>query len=154
MWYIHVIVHIETFKLTNKKRRKKIKSLPNKAFIDGFIQILCRKKQSIYVWLLFSVCKDGYYGHMCNINCGRCKDGHACDKHNGSCYNGCVPNFQQPNCEGFFYNHFIFEKKIFDLVYYFIDAFSKLTLLLFINRSVWKRFLQRKLFRHMWSLQK
>lgn len=61
---------------------------------------------------LFSVCKDGYYGKMCNISCGLCKDEHACDKHNGSCYNGCVPNFQQPKCEGYFYNQFIYEKNI------------------------------------------
>lgn len=62
------------------------------------------------VWL--SECIEGYYGHICNISCGRCKDGHACDKHNGSCYNGCVPNFQQPKCEGYFDNYFILEKNM------------------------------------------
>lgn len=46
---------------------------------------------------------------MCTIRCGRCKDGQACDKHNGFCYNGCVANFQQPKCEGNCYDHFIFD---------------------------------------------
>lgn len=76
------------------------------------ICIRCREIYQKMYGCLFSVCKDGYYGDTCNINCGRCKDGHACDKHNGYCYNGCVPNFQQPKCEGYFYNHFIYEKNI------------------------------------------
>lgn len=42
---------------------------------------------------LFLVCKDGYYGDICNINCGCCKVGYVCDKYNGYCYNGCVFNF-------------------------------------------------------------
>lgn len=90
----------------------------NKTFIHGFIHILCRK--IIKMMYLLSECKDGYYGKMCNINCGRCKDGHACDKDNGSCYNGCVPNFQQPKCEGYLYNNSIYEKKI-DFADYFLN---------------------------------
>lgn len=50
------------------------------------------------------MCEDGYYGNICNIRCGRCKYGHACDKHNGSCYNGCMSNFQPPQCKGNFHN--------------------------------------------------
>lgn len=26
------------------------------------------------------VCEDGYYGYVCNIKCGLCKDGYVCDK--------------------------------------------------------------------------
>lgn len=44
--------------------------------------------------------------------------------------------FSNPTVKVFFTIILSLKKKIFDLVYYFIDAFSKLTLLLFINRSV------------------
>lgn len=78
----------EAVKIANKKLKKKspclTQHLPNLAFINFFLQ---------RNWLMYdcyiSVCEDGYYGNMCNIRCGQCKDEHACDKHRGSCYNGC-----------------------------------------------------------------
>lgn len=83
----------------------------NKTFFFNydFLNSVYRRIGQLIYESFFLVCEDGFYGNMCTIRCGRCKDGQACDKHNGFCYNGCVANFQQPKCEGNCYGHFIFD---------------------------------------------
>lgn len=74
-----------------------------------------------------AVCKDGYYGHMCDITCGQCKDGHACDKHNGTCFNDCVTNFQPPQCKGNCNNWIFLYWNTDCFAYWFIYALCQLT---------------------------
>lgn len=94
-----------------KRITKRLKSVLNKTSVNNdFINTLYRRNYQLLYNYLYLVCEDGFYGNMCNISCGRCKNGQACDKHNGSCYDGCVANFQQPKCEGNCYDHSIFEK--------------------------------------------
>lgn len=39
---------------------------------------------------------------MCRSVCGHCKNGETCDKYNGTCLNGCEPNFKTPLCQGIY----------------------------------------------------
>lgn len=50
---------------------------------------------------------------MCRSVCGHCKNGETCDKYNGTCLNGCEPNFKTPLCQG-----------IYESMYEILCAFS------------------------------
>ena len=45
-------------------------------------------------------CANGYYDRNCSKLCGHCKDNSPCNKINGACESGCMPNFQSPMCKG------------------------------------------------------
>lgn len=51
----------------------------------------------------FSDCIDGFYKENCSSECGKCADGKACNKIDGSCENGCSFNFLPPFCHGIFF---------------------------------------------------
>lgn len=46
----------------------------------------------------FTECEDEFYDASCTLQCGKCKDGAACDKINGSCQDGCVDLYGPPFC--------------------------------------------------------
>ena len=54
---------------------------------------------------IFVVCEDGFYNSSCTDKCGRCLNGEACDKRNGTCLKGCQPHFAYPLCRGNFISH-------------------------------------------------
>lgn len=57
---------------------------------------------TIHMFKYFLECEDGYYDNMCRSVCGHCKNGETCDKYNGTCLNGCEPNFKTPFCQGIY----------------------------------------------------
>lgn len=50
--------------------------------------------------ILFPDCIDGFYKEDCSSECGKCADGKACNKINGTCENGCSSTFLPPLCQG------------------------------------------------------
>lgn len=48
----------------------------------------------------FTECEDEFYDASCTLQCGKCKDGAASDKINGSCQDGCVDSYVPPFCTG------------------------------------------------------
>lgn len=53
--------------------------------------------------MIISKCEGRRYGNICNVSCGRCKNGDGCDKLNGTCFHGCERNHQQSKCKGIFF---------------------------------------------------
>lgn len=56
---------------------------------------------------IFLECVDGYYDNMCRSVCGQCMHGEICDKYNGTCVNGCKPNFKTPFCKGKYKSEYV-----------------------------------------------
>lgn len=89
------------------------KSLIN--MLDMFLTHICRFFPVVIltVWHvfiiicsnIFVVCEDGFYNSSCTDKCGRCLNGEACDKRNGTCLKGCQPHFAYPLCRGNFISH-------------------------------------------------
>lgn len=46
------------------------------------------------------VCQDGFYNATCSAKCGHCIRRELCEKHDGTCINGCSQNFEPPLCQG------------------------------------------------------
>lgn len=56
---------------------------------------------------IFLECEDGYYDNMCRSVCGNCINRKLCDKYNGTCVNGCKPNFKTPLCQGIYKSDYV-----------------------------------------------
>ena len=57
--------------------------------------------ESICLFTTFlPVCEDGFYNTNCDAMCGQCSNDAPCNKLNGTCTEGCRPNFKNPLCQG------------------------------------------------------
>ena len=52
-------------------------------------------------------CEFGLYGTNCKSDCGKCKNGSACDRDHGTCYDGCQTWWTDTKCDTYI-GEFIF----------------------------------------------
>lgn len=67
---------------------------------------------TIHIAILFLECEGGYYDNICRSVCGQCINGEMCDKYNGTCVNGCEPNFKTPLCQGIYNSENLWYSKL------------------------------------------
>lgn len=62
--------------------------------------------RKVFYFINFTVaeCVDGFYNTQCSGVCGACINGDVCEKVEGHCISGCMPNYQEPLCEGIYLN--------------------------------------------------
>ena len=49
-------------------------------------------------FVLYLVCKQGFFGDECSRRCGNCRNKQTCHHINGSCLNGCDEGVKGWNC--------------------------------------------------------